>query len=86
MIIKEFRIPMPMTLDEYRRGQVYSVAETAKRETGGGDGIEIITNEPFEEVALPSGVILGAGQYTLKKYHINKYDSFSTASTTCKCA
>jgi hypothetical protein len=71
MIIKEFRIPMPMTLEEYHRGQVYSVAETSKRETGGGDGIEMIKSEQFQDGLLPSnaptGLKLDSGQYTLKK-------------------
>jgi len=68
---------MPLTLEEYHRGQVYSVAETAKRETGGGDGIEMITSEPFQNAELPNGTILQSGQYTLKKYHINnKVPSF----------
>jgi hypothetical protein len=67
---------MPMTLEEYHRGQVYSVAETSKRETGGGDGIEMIKSEQFQDGLLPSnaptGLKLDSGQYTLKKYHINK--------------
>jgi len=68
---------MPMTLDEYHRGQVYSVAETAKIQTGGGDGIEIIKCEPFLNADLPNGATLRSGQYTLKKYHINnKVPSF----------
>lgn len=32
--------------------QLYSVAEASKNETGGGEGIEVIKNEPFENHPL----------------------------------
>lgn len=32
--------------------QLYSVAEASKNETGGGEGIEVIKNEPFENYPL----------------------------------
>ncbi|EPB66064.1 hypothetical protein ANCCEY_14845 [Ancylostoma ceylanicum] len=40
MIIKEYRIPLPLEVEEFRRGQLYSVAEACKNETGGGEGAE----------------------------------------------
>lgn len=64
MIIKEYRIPLPMTVDEYQVGQLYSVAEASKQETGGGEGVEIIKNEPYDNE-------MGKGQYTFKKYHLS---------------
>lgn len=32
--------------------QLYSVAEASKNETGGGEGIEVIKNEPFDNHPL----------------------------------
>ena len=49
-IIKEYRVTLPMSTEEYRFGQLYSVAEASKRETGGDEGVEIVSNEPFESV------------------------------------
>jgi len=40
MIIKEFRVTLPMTVEEYQVAQLYSVAEASKNETGGGEGVE----------------------------------------------
>ena len=48
---------------QFQVGQLYSVAEASKNETGGGEGVEVITNEPYEGE-------LGKGQYTHKIYHL----------------
>ncbi|XP_070571740.1 phosphatidylinositol transfer protein alpha isoform-like isoform X1 [Ptychodera flava] len=64
MLIKEFRVHLPITVDEYKVGQLWSVAEASKNETGGGEGIEVIVNEPFENDEF------GKGQYTHKIYHL----------------
>ncbi|KAI6172510.1 hypothetical protein M3Y98_00981100 [Aphelenchoides besseyi] len=69
MIIKEYRIPMPMTLDEYQRGQLFSVAEASKNETGGGEGVEVVKQEPFESNTLRPDETL-EGTYTYKIYHL----------------
>ncbi|KNC74539.1 phosphatidylinositol transfer protein alpha isoform [Sphaeroforma arctica JP610] len=65
MLISEYRIVMPVSVDEYQVGQLFSVMEASKNETGGGDGVEIIKNEPFE-----NHKDYGSGQYTFKKYHL----------------
>jgi len=77
MIIKEFRIVMPMTVEEYQIAQLYSVAEASKNETGGGEGIEVLANDPFdisEGVGVkPTESLLDSyntGQYTHKIYHL----------------
>uniref|UniRef100_A0A3Q3WLE8 Phosphatidylinositol transfer protein beta isoform n=1 Tax=Mola mola TaxID=94237 RepID=A0A3Q3WLE8_MOLML len=55
---------------KYQVGQLFSVAEASKNETGGGEGIEILKNEPYEEDGE-------RGQYTHKVYHIkSKVPSF----------
>lgn len=65
MIIKEFRVTLPLTVDEYQVGQLYAVAEASKAETGGGDGVEVQKNEPFTNHPQ-----YGSGQYTYKIYHL----------------
>lgn len=78
--IKEYRIPMPFTLQEYQIAQLYMTAEMSKQETtadGSAGGVEICINEPF--IDHP---VLGSGQYTQKIYHIaNKVPKF-----IAKCA
>ncbi|CAJ0945177.1 unnamed protein product [Ranitomeya imitator] len=48
---------------QYQVGQLYSVAEASKNETGGGEGIEVLKNEPYEKDGEK-------GQYTHKIYHL----------------
>uniref|UniRef100_UPI0035902ED0 phosphatidylinositol transfer protein beta isoform-like n=1 Tax=Myxine glutinosa TaxID=7769 RepID=UPI0035902ED0 len=62
--IKEYRIVLPCSVEEYQVGQLFSVAEASKNETGGGDGIEVLKNEAYDNG------IGGSGQYTLKMYHV----------------
>uniref|UniRef100_A0A668SNN4 Phosphatidylinositol transfer protein alpha isoform n=1 Tax=Oreochromis aureus TaxID=47969 RepID=A0A668SNN4_OREAU len=51
-------------------GQLYSVAEASKNETGGGEGVEVLKNEPYEKDGEK-------GQYTHKIYHLqSKVPSF----------
>ncbi|XP_046559607.1 phosphatidylinositol transfer protein alpha isoform-like [Haliotis rubra] len=75
-IIKEFRVVLPVSVEEYQVAQLYSVAEASKNETGGGEGIEVIKNEPFSptEGVQPPDPLLGGdfntGQYTYKVYHL----------------
>ena len=77
MIIKEYRVTLPMTVDEYQVAQLYSVAEASKNETGGGEGVEVLKNEPYENVPLLNGKFT-SGQYTYKIYHL--------ASKVCEIA
>lgn len=51
---------------QYQVGQLYAVAESSKNETGGGEGVEVIVNEPYEKDGEK-------GQYTHKIYHLQKY-------------
>ncbi|XP_044210901.1 phosphatidylinositol transfer protein alpha isoform-like [Thunnus albacares] len=63
MLIKEFRIVLPVSVEEYQVGQLYAVAEASKSETGGGEGVEVLVNEPYEKETEK-------GQYTHKIYHL----------------
>ncbi|XP_030004723.1 phosphatidylinositol transfer protein beta isoform isoform X1 [Sphaeramia orbicularis] len=63
VLIKEYRVVLPVSVEEYQVGQLYSVAEASKNETGGGEGIEVLKNEPYEKDGEK-------GQYTHKIYHL----------------
>jgi len=58
-----------MTVEEYQVAQLYSVAEASKNETGGGEGVEVLKNEPYDNVPLLNGKFT-KGQYTYKIYHL----------------
>ncbi|XP_010875715.1 membrane-associated phosphatidylinositol transfer protein 2 isoform X2 [Esox lucius] len=68
MLIKEYRIPMPMSVEEYRIAQLYMIQKKSREEScGEGSGVEILENRPY--VDGPGG----SGQYTHKVYHIGKH-------------
>ncbi|CAN9504594.1 unnamed protein product [Ophioblennius macclurei] len=68
MLIKEYRIPMPMSVEEYRIAQLYMIQKKSREEScGEGSGVEILENKPYEDG--PGGT----GQYTHKVYHIGKH-------------
>lgn len=54
-------------LFQYQVGQLYSVAEASKNETGGGEGIQVLKNEPYEKDGEK-------GQYTHKIYHLKRWE------------
>jgi len=64
MLISEYRIPLPLTVEEYQIAQLYSVAMASKDVTGGGEGVEILKNEPMDHPKY------GHCQYTYKIYHL----------------
>ena len=59
---------------QYQVAQLYAVAEESKNNTGGGEGIEVLKNEPFEGKPLLGGKF-NKGQYTYKIYHLARYKS-----------
>lgn len=68
MLIKEYRIPLPLTVEEYRIAQLFMIAKKSREESkGAGSGVEIIVNEPYEDG--PGG----SGQYTHKIYHVGSH-------------
>lgn len=69
MLITEFRVTLPMTVEEYQVGQLFSVAEASLNETGGGEGVEVVRNEPYDNIPLLGGKFT-KGQYTKKIYHL----------------
>ncbi|XP_032434570.1 membrane-associated phosphatidylinositol transfer protein 2 isoform X4 [Xiphophorus hellerii] len=68
MLIKEYRIPMPLSVEEYRIAQLYMIQKKSREEScGEGSGVEILENKPYTDG--PGGV----GQYTHKVYHIGMH-------------
>ncbi|XP_067910659.1 membrane-associated phosphatidylinositol transfer protein 2 isoform X4 [Heterodontus francisci] len=68
MLIKEYHIPLPMSVEEYRIAQLYMIQKKSREETcGEGSGVEILENRPYSDG--PGG----SGQYTHKVYHIGMH-------------
>ncbi|XP_061306908.1 membrane-associated phosphatidylinositol transfer protein 1 isoform X2 [Pezoporus flaviventris] len=68
MLIKEYRILLPMSLDEYQVAQLYMIQKKSREESSGeGSGVEILANRPYSEG--PGG----SGQYTHKVYHVGSH-------------
>jgi len=59
---------MPLSVEEFHIGQLYSIIEASKNETGGGEGVEILENEPFSDYPLFGSY--DSGQFTHKIYHL----------------
>ena len=69
MLVKEYRIPLPLTVEEYRIAQLYMIAKKSSQESTGADsgsGVEILVNEPYSD---SDGT---GGQFTHKVYHIGR--------------
>lgn len=62
--IKEFRIVMPLSLEEYQVAQMYMVMKMQQESTTGDEGVEVLQNRPFSDDEF------GGGQYTSKFYHL----------------
>eukprot|EP00658_Telonema_sp_P-2_P024360 TRINITY_DN19783_c0_g1_i3.p1 TRINITY_DN19783_c0_g1~~TRINITY_DN19783_c0_g1_i3.p1 ORF type:complete len:217 (+),score=44.16 TRINITY_DN19783_c0_g1_i3:201-851(+) len=64
MKVLEYRIVMPLTLEEYERGHLYAVCKSSRLETGAGEGFEFLVNEEFEDHR-------GKGTFTHKIIHLH---------------
>ncbi|XP_050393715.2 cytoplasmic phosphatidylinositol transfer protein 1 [Patella vulgata] len=65
MLIKEYRICMPLSVDEYKIGQLYMVAKHSSEQSQKGEGVEVVRNEACEHEQH------GKGQYTEKRVHLS---------------
>ncbi|XP_059174513.1 cytoplasmic phosphatidylinositol transfer protein 1-like [Physella acuta] len=65
MLLKEYRICMPLSVEEYRIGQLYMIAKHSHEQTDNGEGVEIIKNEECNDP------IHGVGRYTEKRVHLS---------------
>ncbi|KAJ8354914.1 hypothetical protein SKAU_G00224810 [Synaphobranchus kaupii] len=65
MLMKEYRICMPLTVDEYRIGQLYMISKHSMEQSGGGEGVEVMCNE------AQSHPQHGSGQLTEKRIYLS---------------
>ncbi|KAJ2778465.1 hypothetical protein GGI18_004054, partial [Coemansia linderi] len=70
VLVKEYRIINNCTVDEYRIAQLYAVAKMSMNETGSGEGVEVIVNEPYDNEK-------GKGQYTKKIYNFARQEAWN---------
>ncbi|XP_032086116.1 cytoplasmic phosphatidylinositol transfer protein 1-like [Thamnophis elegans] len=76
MLVKEYRICMPLTTEEYRVGQLYTISKHSHQESDRGEGVEVVKNEPHEDP------VHGPGQFTEKRVHLSsKLPSWARAVT-----
>ncbi|KAG0191089.1 hypothetical protein DFQ28_000987 [Apophysomyces sp. BC1034] len=64
MLIKEFRVINNCTEAEYQVAQLYATAQASKETTGGGEGVEVLKNEPYQKDDGEKG------QYTYKIFRL----------------
>lgn len=65
VLTKEYRICMPLSVDEYRVGQLYMIARHSHEQSESGEGVEVVVNIPCEHPEH------GKGQYTEKRIHLS---------------
>ncbi|XP_058455321.1 cytoplasmic phosphatidylinositol transfer protein 1 isoform X2 [Malaya genurostris] len=65
MLTKEYRICMPLTVEEYKIGQLYMIARHSLEQSNEGNGVEVIENN---ECIDP---VHGKGQFTEKRIHLS---------------
>uniref|UniRef100_A0AC34GY30 Phosphatidylinositol transfer protein n=1 Tax=Panagrolaimus sp. ES5 TaxID=591445 RepID=A0AC34GY30_9BILA len=69
MIVKEYRILLPLEVEKYQYGQLFSTAEASKQETGGGEGVQILQQDTFSSSEIRPGHNL-SGIYAHKWYYL----------------
>jgi hypothetical protein len=63
MLIKEYRIPMPLSLEEYQKGLLYMIVKASEEESISGVPMKVLKNEEFDNH-------LGKGIYTHRQIFI----------------
>ena len=46
-MIVEFRIPLPIAVNDFEVAQLYMITRVQENVTGGGEGVIVLKNEPF---------------------------------------
>uniref|UniRef100_UPI00358F58BA cytoplasmic phosphatidylinositol transfer protein 1 n=1 Tax=Myxine glutinosa TaxID=7769 RepID=UPI00358F58BA len=65
MLVKEYRICMPLSVAEYQVGQLYMISKHSHEQSNRGEGVEVIKNEHHDDPEH------GEGQYTEKRLHLS---------------
>jgi hypothetical protein len=68
VLVKEFRVPLPISVEEYRLAQRYCTARASKEATTGKDGVEVVESKPYTDEKTGA-----QGLYTYKVYHLEGY-------------
>lgn len=64
-ISKEYRICMPLTVEEYRVGQLFMINKHSHEQSQKGEGVEVVKNEDCEDP------VHGKGRFTEKRVYLN---------------
>ncbi|KAL7614336.1 hypothetical protein Lser_V15G05517 [Lactuca serriola] len=64
VLIKEFRIVMPLSLEEYQVAQMYMVTKMQQQNTNNTEGVDVLESRNFEDG------LFGKGRYTSKVYRL----------------
>ncbi|XP_049323882.1 cytoplasmic phosphatidylinositol transfer protein 1 [Astyanax mexicanus] len=64
MLLKEYRICMPLTVEEYRVGQLYTISKHSHQESDTGEGVEVLRSETHCDPKL------GQGHFSEKRLHL----------------
>lgn len=51
---------------KYKIGQLYMIAKHSHEQSGDGEGVEVCTNEPYEDPKF------GLGRFTEKRIHLSR--------------
>ncbi|SPP73268.1 cytoplasmic phosphatidylinositol transfer protein 1 [Drosophila guanche] len=65
VLTKEYRVCMPLTVEEYKIGQLYMIARHSLEQSEEGEGVEVVENKPCKDD------VHGKGQYTEKHIHLS---------------
>ncbi|XP_055716431.1 cytoplasmic phosphatidylinositol transfer protein 1 [Phlebotomus papatasi] len=65
VLTKEYRICMPLTVEEYQIGQLYMIARHSLEKSDSGQGVEVVENSECESEEH------GKGQFTEKRVHLS---------------
>ncbi|GJQ73318.1 rdgBbeta [Trypoxylus dichotomus] len=65
VLTKEYRICMPISVEEYKVGQLYMISRHSLEQSGDGEGVELVKNEACEDP------VHGSGYFTEKRIHLS---------------
>jgi hypothetical protein len=82
MKIIEYRVFMPLTVEENQIGQLWSFAEVSRVNTSGGEGVEILQNKSFEVPVNEENKINFKQLPDYENYETQIADSASASSST----
>ncbi|CAC5385270.1 Phosphatidylinositol transfer protein alpha isoform,Membrane-associated phosphatidylinositol transfer protein 2,Phosphatidylinositol transfer protein 1,Phosphatidylinositol transfer protein 2,Cytoplasmic phosphatidylinositol transfer protein 1,Protein retinal degeneration B,Phosphatidylinositol transfer protein 5,Phosphatidylinositol transfer protein beta isoform [Mytilus coruscus] len=65
MYLKEYRICMPLSVEEYKIGQLYMIAKHSHEQSEHGEGVEVVKNEECDHPKH------GKGRFTEKRVYLS---------------